>query len=73
MNFFDKTVGYFLLFLNFPYYKFFFIGIIVFSSISLGNLMPVNYSVKLCTYVTIYLYFDVNSEVSKKEVIAFYR
>ena len=35
--------------------------------------MPVNYLVKLCTYVTVYLYFDVNSEVSNKEVIAFYR
>ena len=35
--------------------------------------MPVNYSVELCTYVTIYLYFDVNSKVSNKEVIAFNR
>ena len=34
---------------------------------------PVTYSVKCCTYVTIYLNFDLNSEVSNKEVIAFYR
>ena len=32
---------------------------------------PVTYSLKCCTYVTICLEFDLNSELSDKKVIAF--
>ena len=39
----------------------------------LWDLALANYSIKLGTYVTIDLNFDLNSEVSNKKVIAFYR
>ena len=39
----------------------------------LWDLKLANYSVKLCTDVTISLNFDLNSEVSNKKVIVYYR
>ena len=47
--------------------------VIAFSTILLLDLRPGSCLLILCSYITICLNFDLNSEISNREVIAFHR